>query len=148
MIIRKFELDDFEEVVGMYQALTAEIYCDRKQGAKYFFYRTVVDWVANGRNIIIADKDGEVVGFTMGYIDPCGGVTETVYNGELAYVKPKYRKTRAAYMLYHNVSNFAKEQGLTLVANAYIGGNDNVDKIQQKLGGKPKFISMERIINA
>ena len=144
MTIRKFEIGDFEEVVSMYEALAKEIYPNRSHGAKYFFYRAVIDWVSSNKDIVVAEKDGELVGFTLAYLDHCGGITEPVYNGEIAYVKPNARKTRAAYMLYHNVSNFANEQGLTLIANAYIGGENKVDKIQQKLGGQPMFISMER----
>lgn len=144
MNIRKFELRDFEEVVEMYRLLTCEIYPDRQIGSKYFFYRAVMSWIDSGKDIIVCEKDKDIIGFTMSGIDQCGGITEQVYSGEIAYVKEDYRKTRAAYLLYHNVSDYATEQGLRLIANAYLGGNDKVDKIQKKLGGTPRFIMMER----
>lgn len=144
MKLRKFELCDYEEVVTMYQDLTKEIYFDRTIGEKYFFYRSVSSWIDSGKDIIVCEKDGQLLGFTLGFVDNCGGITNAVYSGEIAFVKPEYRKTRAAYLLYHNVSDYANEQGLTLIANAFLAGENKVDKIQKKLGGTPRFIMMER----
>lgn len=143
--LRNAEISDYQEVTMMYKELVKIIYSTRKIGEDYFFYRTVMGWVQAGKDIVVCEKDGELCGFTLGYIDDMGGITETIYNAEVAYVKPKYRKTRVAYMLYTNVANYVDEMGLALQSCAFIGNNENkVDQIQQKLGCVPTFIQMER----
>lgn len=115
----------------------------RKIGEDYFFYRSVIGWVQAGKHIIVAHKGDEIVGFSLCYIEELG-TTEPVYFGECAYVKPKHRKTKASYLLYKNGSDKASELGLALHSNAYIGGNNKVDKIQSKFNLVPMFVGMER----
>ena len=149
MKIRPFALKDFEDVVEMYYKLVKHLSSNRKLGDKYFFYRTVMGWVANGNDIFIAEHDnGKVVGFAMGRVDDTGGITEPVYIAEIAFVKEEYRNSRAAYMLYNHVFNLAKENGITIVADAYVGDNskDQVNKIVGKFL-EPTFIKYERVFH-
>ena len=143
--LRQFELDDFPELVSMFKELTREIYPNRKIGADYFFYRSVLGWVQADKHIIIALKGEDIIGFSLCHIET-SGITEPIYLGECAYVKPEYRRSKAAYLLYKNGSDKASELGLTLFSNAFIGGLNHVDKIQEKFGMKPMFIGYERSI--
>lgn len=142
MTIRKFQVDDFEELVEMYYNFICEVHHNRKIGAKYFFYRKVMEWINKGLDIILADDNGKLAGFTLAYIDDMKGITEPVYQGDMCYVKPEYRKGRAAYMLYKNVYNYGKEQGLLVTSNGRI--ENGIDQMVIKhFNAKPTFQIIE-----
>lgn len=146
MTLDKFTLDDYEEVVDMFYELNKEFYRDiRTISPKYFYYKAVINWIADKKHIILCkDKNGVTVGFTLSYIDDVNGLTETVYNGEIAYIKPKYRNTRAAYLLYNNVASVAKELKLNLSSNSRV--ENGVDKMIEKHFTTNKvFSNYERI---
>ena len=147
MNLRRITLEDFEEVVQMYYDFTVEVFgSQRKISPKYFYYKAVIDWINSSKDVIIAEKDSTIVGFSMAYVDDFGGLTEPVYNGEIAYVKPEYRKTRAGYMLYKNVVAYADEIKMTLVANGRV--DNGVDKmIEKHFDCKRMFINVERNYN-
>lgn len=144
MKIRKFDVSDFIEVVAMYKDFVREVYAGRKLGADLAFFETVMNWIKFQKHInITTTNDEKITGFSVSYVNFNDYVTEPVYCGEIAYVKPMYRGGKSAYLLYHNMVNVAENIGLIITANAFIS-DDNVVKIQQKLGGKPKFIIMEK----
>ena len=147
MLLRKFNLDDFEEVVNMYYEFTKEVFgSTRTISPKYFFYKKVMDWINSGKHIILACKDDIVVGFTMCYVDEFDGLTSKIYTCEIAYVKPEYRKTRAAYMLYKNGYNMAKELGLNINTSGRVeNGVSNLMKKHFNL--KEKFVNFEGVNN-
>lgn len=132
MELRAFKLDDYEEVVDMLYSFMIEVFSeDRKISPKYFYYRQIQSWINQKKHIVLAvNKDNTIVGFSCCYIDEFDYLTESVYNCEYAYVKPEYRKTRAAYMLYKNGSSTAKELGLNLVSNGRI--ENGVDNMMEK----------------
>lgn len=132
MRIRRMEIGDFEEVVDMYYNFCKEVFgAKRKIAPKYFYYQMVTDWINSGKDIIIAyDKDCKTYGFSMCYKDVFNYLTEPVYTCEVAYVKPEYRNTRAAYMLFKNGYSYAKEQGLNIVVSGRV--SNGVDKIIDK----------------
>lgn len=141
MKLRPAEMKDYTELVTMYKDLCSIVYHDMKLGDDIVFYATVVEWFKGTRDIVIAETDkGEIAGFTLAFIENIM-IVEPYYFCDIAYVKPEFRKTRAAYMLYHNCVKYAKELGLRAHAKAFIGnGNkDQVDKIQGKFAS-PEFI--------
>lgn len=142
MMLRKFKADDYEELVDMFYDFSVEVYTNRKIGAKYFYHRAVQEWVRDDKDIVVAlDKD-KIVGFSLAYIDDTKGLTEPIYQGDICYVVPEYRKTRAGYMLYKNVYNYSKELGLPISANGRIA--NGVDKMLVKhFNAKAKFILFE-----
>ena len=146
MKLYNFTLQDYEELVDMYYEFTKSVYTKRKIGEKYFFYKTVNEWISSRKNIVIVKKDGIIVGFTMAFINDNGGMTEPVYSAEIAYVKPEYRKTRAGYLLYKNSYNFAIEKELTLVANGLVT-NDVSNMIRKHFDMEEMFINFERQYN-
>ena len=142
--LRKFMIDDYEELVSMLYGCYSEVYSDtRKIGNKYFYYKTVMDWISSKKDIIVSCSNDEITGFSMAYTDDVGGLTEPIYYGEICYVKEKYRGGRSAYLLYKNVSQYAEERQITLVANGRY--ENNVTKLIEK-HFKPKtmFINYER----
>ena len=144
MKLREFRLDDYEEIVNMYYDFNTEVYGSfRKIGSKYFYYKIVQDWINTNRHIIVSvDKTNTITGFSLCYIDNFNGLTETIYNCEICYVKPSYRNTRAAYLLYNNGYNKAKELGLNIYTSGRI--ENNVDKLMSNhFNLEPKFINME-----
>ena len=146
MKLSNFILPDYEEVVNMYYEFTKEVYPTRKTGERYFFYKEVMYWISNRKNVVIVRKDDIIVGFSMSYIDSGCGLTNETYNGEIAYIKPEYRMTRAAYMLYSNIFERSKELRLTLVVNGNIATGSS-DLIEKHSDCKRMNINFERTYN-
>lgn len=139
--IRPAEVKDYEELVAMYIDLIETIYSGFEIKESAYFHRVVIRWYEQQKDIVICEtEDGEIAGFTLGYIEDIG-IVEPYYNGDIAYVKPKFRKTKVAYMLYHNVVKWAKSRGLRCVAKAYVGdGNsEKIDNIQGRFGS-PRYV--------
>lgn len=141
MKLRHATVRDYTELVQMYKGLCSTVYHDMKLGEDIVFYGAVIEWFRACRDIVIAETDdGNIAGFTLAYVENIL-IVEPYYYCDIAYVKQEYRKSRAAYMLYNNCVNYAKELGLRAHAKAFIGnGNkDQVDKIQGKFA-TPEFI--------
>lgn len=145
MTLRKFGLSDYEETVEMLYAFYKEVYSHRKISPKYFYYQAVTHWINTKKDIVlVANKDNTIVGFSMCHIDDNGCLTEQTYCGEIAYVKPEYRKTRAAYLLYKNAVEYASEKGLTWVSSSRVE-NGVSDMVKKHFDCKEMFISLEGI---
>jgi len=94
--------------------------------------------------VLCVNEKDEITGFSLGYVDDPGFI-KPYYYGDIAYVKPQFRKGRTAYLLYNNVVDYADQLGLPLIAKAYVGDTANrVDKIQSKFGD-PLFVEFHRI---
>lgn len=144
MKIRKFEPCDFLEVVGMFKDFIKELYPNRKLGTDIAFIENVLNWIKLQRHIFVTTtNEGKITGFTMSYVNYNDYVTEPVYHGEIAYVKPMYRGGKSAYLLYNNVVHIADDIGLILTANAF-ENQFKIEQIQRKFNGKKIYISMER----
>ena len=144
MRLTKFKLEHYEEIVNMYYNFNNEVYGSfRKIGSKYFYYKAVQSWINDNKHIVVAcNKEGTVTGFSLCFVDDFYGLTESIYNCELCYVKPDYRNTRASYLLYNNGFSVAKELGLNISSSGRI--ENNVDKLMEKhFNLKPKFTNME-----
>lgn len=143
MIIRPFFLSDYENVVDMYYDFVKEVFSNRKIGDKYFFSKAVMNWINTGKHIMVVEKDNSIIGFSMAYVDEYGGLTEPFYNGEIAYVKPEFRHSKAVYLLYNNVVEVAKEMNLLIVANGRV--ENGIDAmIKKHFKATPMFINFER----
>lgn len=141
MKLRPATLHDFEELVKMYKELVKTVYYDLKINEDIFLYGTVLEWFKKKRDIILCETDdGEVAGFTLSYIEDIA-IVEPYYMGDIAYIKPQFRKSRAAYLLYNNVVDYGKRIGMKVQAKAFVGnGNqDKVDRLQSRFGN-PQFI--------
>lgn len=145
MKLREFEHKDYLEVVAMFKDFVATVYPNRKLGSDLAFYDDVLNWVKTGKHIFVVDNGRELMGFSVSSIDQNRGLTEPVYFGEICYVKPQFRKTKCAYLLYNNGSEIAQKLGIALCANAFIS-EDKVQKIQSKFGMKPTYQTMERSV--
>lgn len=126
-----FSLEFYEDLVDMHYSYVREIYGDKRRiNPKYFFYRSVQSWIEKRREIVLAIHKGDVVGYTVSYIDDMDGLTEPVYKGQYVYVKETARKTRAAYLLYNNVEQRAKDLNMNLTADGRV--SNGADKILDK----------------
>lgn len=144
MKIRKFEVNDYNEVVSMFKDFVVTLYPNRKIGSDMAFNEAVLGWIKNKKHIFVTTtNDGVITGFTVSYVDYNSYLTEPVYFGETAYVKPMYRGGKSAYLLYNNAVIIAKDLGLLLSANAFINEH-KVDTIQSKFGLVPNYINMEQ----
>ena len=103
--LRQATLNDFEELVSMYKELIKIVYHNCKLSDDIFFYGAVIEWFRQKKDIIVAEVDGKVAGFTLAYVENLQ-IIEPYYFGDIAYVKPEFRNTRAAYLLYNNVVTY------------------------------------------
>lgn len=145
--LREITLEDYEEVVKMYFDFTTEVFSDkRKISPIYFFYKEVTNWINSNKHIILAYEGNKVLGFSFSYVDNFNGLTEDIYNCEIAYVKPEYRKTRAAYLLYKNGYNMSIELGLNIHTNGRVC-NGVSDMIKKHFNLEEQFINFEGVYN-
>lgn len=145
MKLRPALLSDFEELVKMFKDLIITVYDGFEINEDIFFYGTVEKWYHAKKDIIVCEKDdGTITGFSVAYIEDAGFI-KPYYMGDLAYVKPEFRKGRTAYLLYKNVVDYATQQGLPVIAKAYVSeeNKDQVDKIQSRWG-KPRFVEYHK----
>lgn len=145
MKLRPARLTDFEELVVMFTDLIATVYDGFKMNEPIFFYGTVSLWYHGNRDIIVCEKDdGTITGFSVSYVEDPSYI-EPYYMGDIAYVKPEFRKGRTAYMLYNNVVDYAAQQGLPVIAKAFVSEEniDQVNKIQARWG-KPRFVEYHK----
>ena len=145
MKLRPARLSDYEELVQMFKALIETVYDGFEIGEDIFMHGTVQQWFKDQKDIVICvTEDGEIAGFTLGYIEDIG-IVHPYYFGDLAYVKPEYRRGRSAYMLYNNLVEYADGQGLPLMAKAFVSeeNKDQVDRLQSRWG-KPRFVEYHR----
>ena len=147
MKLRQFNLNDYEEVVHMYYDFMIEVFGDkRKISPIYFYYKAVIDWINTSKHIIVVEKDNVLCGFSMCFIDEANGLTQSIYNCETCYVKPKYRKTKAGFLLYNNGVNVAEELRLNILANGRV--ENGVDKmIEKHFNLESMFINYEGVYN-
>ena len=141
MKLRPAELSDYRELVDMYIELAKVVYDGMKISEDAYFHQVVINWFKMGRDITICEtKDGDSAGFTLAYKEDIG-IIEPYYHGDIAYIKPEHRKSRAAYLLYNNVIEMGKQLGLRVIAKAFVGdGNkEKVDRLQGRFG-EPRFI--------
>lgn len=146
MTTRRAVIEEYEQVVDMFVTLINDVYPQRIKRERIFFYKSVLNWVNSGCDIMVAVADGgELAGFSLCYIKD-EGIYDPYYYGDIAYVKPSFRNSKAAYLLYKSGSDMAQELHLPLVAKAYIGngGRNRVGQIQEKFGMKPQFVEYER----
>lgn len=145
MTLYNFMLDDYEEVVDMYYACNKELSKDEEIGNKYFYYKAVMGWINSKKELVIAKRHDEIVGFSISSVNDNNGLIKPVYMGETIYVKPEYRKTKAAYLLYKNVSSRAKDKKMSLVANGDIDGG-SASILRKHFNFKETTITFERKI--
>lgn len=140
--IRAYNPNDFEEIVDMYYKMIHEVYPHRQFKSKQYFYRNVMRWLDLNYDIMITEKDGVITGFCMCYYDSMGGICDDFYQAECVYVKPEYRKTKSAYLMYHSVMIYADKMGLLISTNA--AETTESHKISDKFGLK-LFSHYERL---
>jgi len=143
--LRPANLKDYHELVFMFKDLIETVYDGFEIGEDIFFYGVVQSWYQNKKDIIVCEKeDGTITGFSVAYIEDIG-IVRPYYYGDLAYVKPKHRKGRTAFLLYNNVVDYAEKLKLSLVAKGFIGNEDEnkVAQIQAKFGS-PFFVEFKK----
>ena len=132
--IRRYEDKDFEEVVQMYSDLIHTLYPNHTIKPIQYFYSNVLNWINWNYDIIITYNEEAITGFSMCYVDSMGGIVEDYYQGEIIYIKPEYRKSRSAYLIYYTNMNYADSQGMILATNA--ADTTESSHISAKLGEK------------
>lgn len=140
--LREFTLDDYEELVDMFYEFYKETSI-KTIYPKYFYYKDVISWIAKNKKIVLAVKGNMIIGFNTFYYTENNGLTEPYIFGEYCYVKPEYRNSRAAYLLYNNCVQYAAEHHLPMTAMGRIeNGGDSI--IKKHFKAMPTYITFER----
>lgn len=142
MPIRQANINDYDEIVSMYKHFMEEVYPTRTLGPSIAFHKVVTSWLERGVDVFVYEDDGIIKAFSMDYVDTQGGMLSPVYLAEICYVKPEYRNSRCAAKLMRATINRAKENKLKVWSKSSV--HNGVDKIHEKLGGKPMFMEMEK----
>lgn len=147
MILRKFTLDDYEEVVQMQYDFFTEIYPDRKISPKYFYYKAVQNWINDKKDIVLAiNGKGTITGMSVSFVDEGESLTEPIYTTITLYTKPEFRKGKTSYLLLQNMSNYTKEINISWMSNCRID-NDTDKMIEKHFDCKRVFTNLERTNN-
>jgi len=147
MRLRRFNLDDYEELVDMFYEFNKEVYKGRKIGLKYSHYMVVNEWISKKYDLILSIADNnEICGFSLGYIDDNNRLIEPMYNGEIIYVKENYRTGRAAYKLYTNIYNYSKELKMGIKTLSRVENNSS-DMVAKHFDLKDRYILQEGAYN-
>ena len=135
MKIRPFKSTDLFEVVKMYQDLMRICYPEFEQKDEKSFTIKVLKWICNKHDLIVAEDKGELIGFSLSYVETFE-VLEPFYYVDIIYIKKEYRKTKAAYLLYKNAQRIALHLNLHYIGKALTG---EPAEILQKRGMRPIF---------
>ena len=141
MKIRPLLIDDIGEVTAMFIALIQIVYPKHQKGLYDTFLHVVQSWVINKRDIFIAEHEGELVGFSLSYVIE-EKILEPYYQGDLLYIKPKFRKSKASYLLYANMLNISNNLKMPIHAKGYT--QNDAGKILAKFG-EPTFVEFIKV---
>lgn len=136
LTIRDANGDDMPDLVEMYMDLITYAYPYREYAPKIVFYEIVLSWFASEDRIRIVENDTEKVAFSLVTMNNAGGATDSYLDAEVTYVKEKYRKGRAAHMIYNDVYQFGIEVGLGIMSTSTPDSSPLVDK---RFGSKHTF---------
>jgi hypothetical protein len=129
--------DEISQLVFMFNSLIFETFKDIALYDINEYVEEVLYWKKRGDIYITVNDDNIITGFAYGYVMP-RSFTKSHYIGEYAYVKPKFRRGRSAYLLYNKIADRAMELKLPIFSKAYFP-NNNVDKIISKFTDKKVF---------
>ncbi len=141
--LRVADIKDYEEIVAMYKELVKEVFKGFELGEDIFFYGIVSNWFKDGKDVVVSVDNETLTGFSLAYVEDLGMV-KPYYQGDIIYVKDEYRKGRSAYLLYNNGVDYADSKGLPIIAKAYVGGVNKIDKIMDRFG-EPLFVEYKRL---
>ncbi len=143
MKLRTFELKDLDEVTKMFIALIDIIYPKHQKGEYNQFLQTVKSWIISKKDIFIVETDeGEIAAFSLSYIEEYKFI-QPFYYGDSLYVKKRYRKSKASYLLYANILQIAEEKKLPIHAKGFT--STDASGILEKLLGEPSFIEFIKV---
>jgi GNAT superfamily N-acetyltransferase len=127
-----------QELITMFESLIKEVYGSLAGDIKDRYEKEVKNWIDSSYiNLFLAYNDkNEVIGFAVGeYVEKSFCVKH--YIGLHCYVKPIFRKTRAAYLLYKAIIDRADNYNLPILVNAY--QQNETKSIMKKLTDRELF---------
>jgi len=110
--------DDIPVLVDMYQDLLTHAYPDRELASKLTLYKIVLSWFNDDDRIRVVIKDNMIVGFSLARFENAGGATEMVINADITYIYAPFRKTKAAFLLYNDLVDYAKRCNLIIMSTS------------------------------
>lgn len=129
-------------VAAMYREMIKEVYPTRKIGDPEAFAAKALEWFTDPQmEIYVTDTDGVISGFSASCVDRCEGLTSPIYNVMAVYVKPKFRNSKSAYMLYNMASMRAFYLKLPLYGIAF---GEDAQGLAIKMGGSIRASEFER----
>lgn len=134
---------EIDLVAKMYQKLCEEVYPHRTFNGIEAFRHNVEVWTQFNYDIMIIE-DKYPIAFMLCYHDNMGGIVDTFYKLECAYIVPHYRNSRAILLMKNLALSYADKEGIILQCNASMITQSS--KIISKFG-VPLFTTYERMPN-
>lgn len=122
MEIRRLEKPDFDRVVSLLDQWWGGPSIERAHPV--FFYEL-------GRDAIVAVKDGELVGFLLGFLAQTYPPTAYVH---LVGIHPDHRRRRVGQRLYEHFIEQCRAQGAERVKAVATVGNEGSERFHRALG--------------
>jgi len=119
--IRNAKDTDFDNLVDSYYNLIRDCYPSIQRTDNHMaYYKNVIDWFEDETNsiLIVEDKNGEYVGYTLLIVDDVGGVVDKYIKVECLYIVPDYRNSKATYRIMHHIYDLADNLNLDILCNA------------------------------
>lgn len=140
MKIRKATVEDIPVLVEMYIDLVTIAYPKRRIAPPIIFYDIVVDWILTEKRVRVTYNNTELTGFSYISTNNAGGLTETLLDAEISYVKVEYRKSRAAYLIYKDGFDYALSMNMGMMSTSNIESSPIVGK---RFGAENTFLHWE-----
>jgi hypothetical protein len=137
------DFNEVSEVANMFKSYIYELYPLLAIDNNEAYINEVKAW--QNDYTYIAYDGNNIVGFFYAYIADalyCKSFLSAMH----CYVKPNYRNSKAAYLLYNEIIELSQELKLTVIGNAYILGSNKVDSILTKFG-KPLYMQFIKEYN-
>lgn len=130
-----------DQLISLFEEYFKEVHGDEYVGNYRLINKMLYDMFIYGKSIYYVEKDGEVIGFIVVYINDQYGMTVPVIVTEYMYVKPEYRSGRAVMLLYAMIGIVCEDYGYNCVSTTFITSANTKNNIL--VGAKPLAVVNE-----
>ena len=131
---------DIPVIVDMYHKLLEVAYPDREIASYLTLYKIVLSWFNEDDRLRLVLADKNVAGFSLVRFNNAGGATEMILDADITYLYEEFRKTRAAYIMYTDIVDYATRCDLILMSTSTPESSPIVEK---RWGARVTFNHLE-----
>jgi ribosomal protein S18 acetylase RimI-like enzyme len=152
MIVRKANIKDVKTVVELAVGLIEyhsnfDLYFEPSKDAKNVYIKYFKKFIKSPKNfLLVAEEDGEIVGFSSGEIKKGPAMFKIRFTGtlEYMYIKKEFRKQDVGDMMFKMLMDWFKKKKIGYVVISVHTKNDIGNSFWKK-NGFVEFMSKQRI---